>query len=190
MLDCLAQLGPDADRRAANFLELHCPWMTPAERTAAKETAFRSKRFWSASALGDELDVTEAERETLGIRTFRAAGVSDHQMAAIQKEKRQRREQDRRLRERMSRKPKASQPARRADAILALLPPDGWWDAGAIVKELRRSKAIAFASLDGDAFRPAVHRAIKHGVTAGMFQTRTASGPKMEKVQIRRAVSR
>lgn len=184
MLDCLAKLGPDADRRMDNFLELNVAWMTAAYRAAAKEAAFGANVFWSAEHLGKALGLTFAERCALGITTFRPVDVSFEQLVDIQKKKHAERQQKGRLRKRLHQKAKVPAPVRRADAIDRLLPPGEWFDVTALCAELQRVKAVAFASLRDEALRVAAHRAIKHGVKAGLFQTRTVPGPKFPSMQI------
>jgi hypothetical protein len=182
-LDCFAKLGADADRRMENFLQLNVSWMPAADRAAAKEAAFAANIFWSAERLGKELCLTFAERCALGITTFRPVDVSFEELVDIQRKKHAERQRMTRLQKRLQ-TAKVPAPVRRADAIDRLLPPGEWFDVTAICLELRRSKALAFASLGEEALRVAAHRAIKHGVDAGLFQTRPVPGPKFPSMQI------
>jgi hypothetical protein len=182
-LDCLAKLGPDADRRMENFLQLNVSWMSASDRAAAKEAAFAANIFWSAEHLGRELGLTFAERCALGITTFRPVDVSFEELVDIQRKKHAERQRMMRLQKRLQ-TAKVPAPVRRADAIDRLLPSGEWFDVTAICLELQRIKALAFASLCDEALRVAAHRAIKHGVDAGLFQTRTVPGPKFPSMQI------
>ncbi|WJR74915.1 hypothetical protein [Bradyrhizobium sp. NP1] len=163
--------------------------MPPADRAEAIEIGFRSPRFWTPLALGNDLNVTEAEHAKARIKTFRVAGMTDADMKAKRKANDAAQKREKRLQERLEAKPTASRPALRVDAILNVLPKDGWWNVGAIISQLERSKAIAFGTLDKEtgSLRPAVHRAIKHGVKGGRLQTRMVPGSKMsEAMEIRR----
>jgi hypothetical protein len=62
MLDHLAQ-GATAYRQSTIFLNRRCPWMPPAARLAAIESARQRRKFWTPSALGDALVLTWEERE-------------------------------------------------------------------------------------------------------------------------------
>ncbi|WP_316185865.1 MULTISPECIES: hypothetical protein [unclassified Bradyrhizobium] len=189
MLDTLVLSGMDGRRRAANFLAFRCPWMSAAARAAAMEVAFRTRRYWSAEALGNDLDVTEAEHAKARIRTFRVAGMSDAAMKAKRQAKDAARKREERLRERLRSKTKTPKPARRVGAILDLLPKDDWWSVTAVVNQLERAKTFAFAGLGKGtgSLRPAVHRAIKQGVEEGRLQARKVPGSKMsEAMEIRR----
>ncbi|MVT69977.1 hypothetical protein GPL21_33375 [Bradyrhizobium pachyrhizi] len=189
MLDTLAMSGKDGRQRAIRFLAFRCDWMTPAARAAAIEAAFNARRYWSPEALGNDLEVTEAEHGRARIRTFRVAGMTDADMKARRDAKAAARKREQRLRERLDQTPRASKPSRRVDAVLNILPKDGWWNVTAIVSQLERSKAIVFADLDREtgSLRPAVHRAIKHGVKEGRLEARTVPGSKMsEAMQIKR----
>jgi hypothetical protein len=163
--------------------------MTPAGRANAIEAAFKARRYWSPEALGNDLNVTEAEHKRARIRTFRVAGMTDAAMKAKRKANDAARKREDRLRDRLDAKPTASRPARRVDAIMNILPKDGWWNVSAIVSQLERSKAIAFGTLGKEtgSLRPAVHRAIKHGVKEGRLEARNVPGSKMSEVmQVRR----
>lgn len=190
VLDTFALCGSEGRHRAENFLTFRCRWMTPAELAIAVEEAFHSQRLWSAEALGNDLDLTEAEREKAKIKTFRAAGMTDAAMKAARNAKAAARKRRERLQQRLEAKPRVPRPAARVHAILNVLPDDGeWWNVGAVVSELQRSKAIAFATLDKDAgsLRPAVHRVIKQGVKEGRIETRKVRGSKMpEAMELRR----
>lgn len=189
MLDTLARSGEGGRQWAANFLVFRCPWMTPAACDRKINDAFAARRYWTAEALGNDLDVTEAEREKVRIRTFRAAGMTDAAMKAKRDAAEAARKRQDRLQERLEAKPRVSRPAARVDAILNILPNDGWWNVCAIVSELKRRKATVFETLDKEtgSLRPAVHRAIKHGVSEGRLETRKVPGSKMsDAMEVRR----
>jgi len=179
-----ARTGADAERRMDNFLELRAPWMPTAERRAAKEAAFASTKFYSADELAVEFGITYAKRTALGHTTIGSIDVDAAQRKAIRKKKQRDRQRERRSRERLRRKPELAAPARRADAITEILPPGEWVDVSLICAELKRGKAIPFASLTGKTLTAAVHRAIEHGINEGRLQKRVVPGPKMPIAQI------
>jgi hypothetical protein len=179
-----ARTGTDAELRMDNFLELRAPWMLPAEREAAKEAAFASTKFYGADELAFEFGITYAKRTALGLTTIGSIDVSAEQRKAIRKEKQRERERTRRLRNRLHRKPQATEVARRADAINQMLPPGEWFDVPALCAELRHTRMIAFASLSGKTLTAAVHRAIEHGVNEGWFVKRILPGPRLPIAQI------
>jgi hypothetical protein len=189
MLDTFAVLGSKGRLQAESFLMFRCRWMTSAERADAIEAAFSARRLWTAEALGNDLDVTEEEHKRARLRTIRVAGMTDAEMKVRRGAKDAARKREMRLQQRLEPRPRASKPARRVDAILNILPNDGWWNVTAVVSQLERSKAIVFGDLDREAgsLRPAVHRAIKHGIKDGRLEARTVPGSKMsEAMQIRR----
>jgi hypothetical protein len=111
-LDSFA-LSADPEQRMTNFLVLHCPWMCPEDREEAIERAIRAKKFWTPSSLGDALKLTLEERQKLSIRTFRAAGIGDEEMAAMRRERNTARRRAKRDQERLHPKPKQRRPALR-----------------------------------------------------------------------------
>lgn len=185
-----ARTGAGAERRMDNFLECRAPWMPAEKRVAAKEAAFASTKFYGADELAIEFGITYARRTALRLTTIGSIDVDAAQRKVIRNEKKRDREQKRRLRECLRRKPDATAPARRADAISRILPPGEWIDVPAICDELVRGKAIAFASLTGKTLTAAVHRAIEHGVNEGWFQKRVLPGPKMPVAQIAKGGAR
>ena len=187
-VDACALSGSDGRQRASDFLQAWCPWMRPIDRAAAIDRAFSSPRHWSPLEIGNDLSVTDAEREKARIRTFRAAWMTDEAMAAKRRAAEAARKRQGRLQERLEATLRVGRPAARVDAILKILPIGvDWWNVGAIISELERRKPIAFAALDKKSLRPAVHRAIKYGVSEGSLETRKVPGSRMsEAMEVRR----
>ncbi|MCK1758762.1 hypothetical protein IVA78_27220 [Bradyrhizobium sp. 137] len=185
-----ARTGAGAEQRMDSFLEFRAHWMSIAERSAAKEAAFASTKFWGADELAFDFAITYAKRTALGLTTIGSIDVDAAGRKAIRKEKQREREQRRRLRERLRRKPDVTAAARRADAIGQMLPPGEWIDVRAICGELGRGKTIAFGRLTGKTLAAAVHRAIEHGISEGWLQKRVLPGPKMPIAQIAKRSAR
>lgn len=176
MLDTLAMSGEAGRRRAVNFLTLRCPWMTPLERMDAIEFSFGSRKFWSAEALGNDLDVSEAEREKAKIRTFRAAGMTDAAMADRQRAKDAARKKQKRRHATLHPK-KEFLPAVRSEAIASLLQPAERCTVRSIANALKRH--TRFAHLNGKALTTAVHNAVEFGVKNGLLQKDIEPGSRM-----------
>jgi hypothetical protein len=188
MLDTLALSGNASRQRAANFLELRCPWMATADRANAIEAAFTARRVWSAEALGTDLDVTEAERKLAKIKTFRPANMTDAAMKAKQRKDEAERGRKRRRQNRLHPKQTLPLPALRAAIILDVLTEaDGWVDVSAICAELRfAKKTIHFAGLTGKDLTAAVHRAIQYGMNERTIEKQVLLGATTKIAQIRK----
>lgn len=183
-LDSLASAA-EPHQRMLTFLELHAPWMKLEERERAIDLAIQAKKSWSASALGEAIKLTRSEREKLRIRTFRAAGMTDADMAAVRKSQNAESKRQARLHKRLHPEPRVSKPASRAAAILKLLKIGDWVDLSAIGAELKRQKAIPFSDVTAGAFKAALHRAVEHAVADGCLLTRKVPGPKgLEALQV------
>jgi hypothetical protein len=180
MVDALAMSGDDGRRRAANFLELWCPWMALAERVDAIEAAFRSPRFWSSRALGDELGLTWLEREAARITTFRPAGASDADMAERRKMREAARKREKRRQTTLHPKEELPLPAIRAEVIASILRPGERCAVNAICEELKRTRHIRFAHLEGKALATAVHNAIDYGTAEGFLRKDVEPGRRMK----------
>jgi hypothetical protein len=187
MLDTLAILGDAGRARATNFLTYRCPWMTSSERTSAIEASFVARTFWSAEALGNDLEVTESEHQRARIRTFRVAGMTDAAMAARRKAKEAARKQRERRNASLHPQKKPPLPAVRAEAIAGLLQPGERCTARAIADELTRTRHIRFAHLEGKALTTAVHNAIEFGIRQGILQKDIEPGTRMPVAWISRA---
>ncbi|MFZ5712962.1 MAG: hypothetical protein ACOY3N_08995 [Bradyrhizobium sp.] len=188
VLDAFALCGSEGRRRADNFLVLRCRWMPPAERAIAIDEAFHSQRLWSAEALGNDLDVTEAERKAARIRTFRAAGATDETMLARKKAADIARKQAKRDAARLHPAPRPNKSAQRLEAILKLLAkPGDWVCIKALTVELVRRKAIHFVTLSGPTLISAVHDAVKLGLETGQIEKRLVDGPKFKVAEICRS---
>jgi hypothetical protein len=186
-LDTFALSGDVARQRATYFLQRYCAWMTLAARADAIQTAFAARRLWSAEELGNDLEVTEAERKKAGIKTFRAAGMTDVDMKEKQKAENAERARRNRRKNRLHPKTKASKPALRAAIIVDVLADaDGWVDVSAICAELSFMKTIHFAGLKGKDLTAAVHRAIQYGIKDRTIEKRIEPGPKTPVAQIRK----
>jgi hypothetical protein len=186
VLDTFALSGSEGRRRAENFLVMRCRWMTPAERAIAVEEAFRSQRIWSAEALGNDLDITAAERKAARIQTFRAAGMTDEAMEAKRKAADNARKKAEREFARLHPQPAPSKPARRLDAILKFMPSD-WVSIKAVAAEAKRRNPILFATLAGARLTTAVHEAMQLGLSRGQIEKRVVRGPKFPVAEIRRS---
>jgi hypothetical protein len=189
MLDHLAQ-GAAAYRQSTVFLNRRCPWMPPAERLAAIESARQRRKFWTPSALGDALGLTWEERDACRIVTFRPAGVSDAELLARRRQKEAAAKQANRDCERLHPEPKPSKPARRLAAISEILSrSDDWVSVAVVCAEVKRRRLIHFASLaDDKVLNAAVHDAINLGITKGELEKRFVPGPRpaISVAQIRR----
>jgi hypothetical protein len=179
MLDTFAVAGDAGRQRAANFLTLRCPWMLSSERSTAIDLAFGAKKYWSAEALGNDLDVTEVEHAKARIRTFRIAGMTDAAMAARRKAKEAARKQRERRNASLHPRKEPPLPAVRAEAIAGLLQPGERCTARAISDELTRTRHIRFAHMEGKALTTAVHNAIEFGIKQGILQKDIEPGSRM-----------
>ncbi|MTD93927.1 hypothetical protein GIW81_06205 [Hyphomicrobium sp. xq] len=100
------------------------------QRDIVTDTA-ESPRMWRAAEMGELLRLTKAERERVGIKTFRAAGVTRRQMTADNKARDRERKRKARAKARLGRPPS-----------LAKLKP--WLDLGISERTyFRRKKAAA-----------------------------------------------
>jgi len=188
VLDTFALLGSKGRRRAENFLVLRCRWMTAVQRADAIEVAFELRRFWSAEALGNDLDVTQAEHERARLRTFRVAGMTDEAMQARKKAADSARKKAKRDAARLHSKPKLSRSAQRLEAILKLLTkPGDWVCIKALSAELKRRKVIHFVTLTGATLTSAVHDAVRLGLETGQLEKRLVDGPKFKVAEIARS---
>ncbi|TQF28867.1 hypothetical protein UNPA324_03800 [Bradyrhizobium sp. UNPA324] len=187
MLDALALSGSEGRRRAENFLSLYCRWMTPSERESAIEAAFRDQRLWSAEALGNDLDVTEAERRRARILTFRAAGMTDDVMKARRTACNTAGRQKKREEARLYPKAKVSRVAQRLEAIVRILPAD-WVSIKTAGAEAKRQSPTHFAGKPGKKhLAAAVHDAVNLGLAQGRLEKRVVPGPKFQVAEIRRS---
>ncbi|WFU44115.1 hypothetical protein QA640_17680 [Bradyrhizobium sp. CB82] len=186
VLDTYALCGSEGRRRADNFLALRCSWMTPDERAAAVGEAFHSQRYWSAEALGNDLDVTEAERKRARIRTFRAAGMSDEAMEVLSRANDRDRKRRERAEARLHPEPKVSVVARRLEAILRILP-SNWVSIKTAGAEAKRKSPTHFAGKTGKHLAAAVHDAVKLGLAQGQLEKRVIPGPRFQVAKIRRS---
>lgn len=164
MLDHLVY-GLDGHREATVFLIRSCPWMAAAERADAIARAFRDRKFWDKSELGDELWLTWEERDACRITTIRPFWATEEDMDAFRKEKNTvRMREDRRLHPKPKKQPL---PVIRAELIAELLK----LGERCTVKDLcAKKKRIRLGHLEGKTLADAVHRAIVCGIELGLFR--------------------
>lgn len=194
VLDTFALCGSEGRRRAENFLVLRCRWMPPAERAIAVKEAFHSQRIWSAEGLGNDLDITEAERKAARIRTFRAAGATDETMLARKKAADSARKQAKRDAARLHPARRPGKPAQRLEAILKFLRAD-WVSIKAVALEARRRNPTHFPKPQSGArntrqdprLTAAVHEAVQLGLETGQLEKRVVAGPKFPVAEVRRS---
>lgn len=153
-----ANLSHDAAKRIDNFLSIRTPWMSPAERSAVKEQAFRGLETWSAEELGQLFGLKMAERTKLRLGSIAPIDCDAEARAVRAKELHRDRERNRRKRAREN--PKLKRPRARADAVLQVLPkvmevPVSW-----ICKKLAGSQDFGTLK-SAKALRAAVHRELE-----------------------------
>jgi hypothetical protein len=73
---------------ARRIFSVLAPTLAASEIAAHLDAAHERKAQWSASRLGEELSLTVEERRRLGIKTFRAKGVSKDQQTAETRDQR------------------------------------------------------------------------------------------------------
>jgi hypothetical protein len=89
--------GQDTELRIGNWLELWAPWMPGSEAAGMLAKAVAKPLRWRADKLGLRLNLTEVERQSLGITTIGSVEVTKAERLA------RRREQDRLRRRRQLR---------------------------------------------------------------------------------------
>jgi hypothetical protein len=94
---------PDAERNITLWLGLWCPWMAGTEVAIMTAKVISKPLRWRADNLAARLNLTEAERQRLRIRTIGAIDLTKEQRKA------RRREQDR-LRRRRKLRARGAQP--------------------------------------------------------------------------------
>lgn len=165
-----ANLAHDATKRMDNFLDLRARWMSRAERSAAKEQAFRELETWSAADLGGILALNMAERTRLRIGSIAPIDCDAEERAQRSRQLHRDRERDRRKRARE--RPKVKRPRARTEAVLKILPkvmevPVSW-----VCKKVAGSKE--FAGLKSNqALRAAVHRELGKLQNRGLISCET-----------------
>ena len=81
-------LGPDAEKRMRNEIELVAPWMLcPSDLIHRILDMPRQQRKPKARELGMRMRVTNEQRERLRLRTIRPFGMTDKQLAEQRKQK-------------------------------------------------------------------------------------------------------
>ena len=154
MLDALALSGDAGRQQAMNFLVLWCPWLNQQARDEAIDEAFERPRFWTSSALGDDLKLTWDEREAAKITTIRPAGATDEEMAERRRIKAAERMRENRRKTTLYPDAKLSLPAIRAKVIADILRPNERCTVIALCAEIKRMKNGRFGHLKG---RGSVH---------------------------------
>lgn len=69
----------DGNRRAADWMDTHCPWIARRDREAMITEANHCPLKWSADKLGWKIRLTDEQRTRLKIRTIGAMGISKEQ---------------------------------------------------------------------------------------------------------------
>lgn len=168
MLDHIVQSGAaDAYQEAMTFLDECSPWTAPRERPTVILLAIQRRKFWDKSDLGNVLGLTWKEREDCKITTFRPAGVTDADMADRRRLAGNAAKREKRRRETLHPTKVLSKPAIRAQAIARILRPGERCTVSAICKELKRTRQIAFAHLQGKTLTTAIHKALNFGIEQG-----------------------
>jgi hypothetical protein len=93
-------LGPEADQKIENAIAIWAPWMDADERLPLIDRINRTPLYLrkpNARALGQKLNLTNQERQALGIRTIAPIDMTDEQMAEQRKARKRARELRRRL---------------------------------------------------------------------------------------------
>jgi hypothetical protein len=89
-------IGPHADIKMRNAIEVWAPWMAEDEAQELIDDIRLSPRWErtpTGKTLGERLNLTYAQRAKLDIRTIRACDISEVGMALIRKQKNRRRKQ-------------------------------------------------------------------------------------------------
>lgn len=82
MVNHIAGLSIDPDKRIIAWLARRTPWMPPAEAEALKARAMQKRIRYRASTLAARFNLTAAERRLLDIRTIGAVDRTKEQLAA------------------------------------------------------------------------------------------------------------
>jgi hypothetical protein len=83
----LARRAGDPHRRIASWLELHAPWMTPADLRGLITAVLAKPLRWRADKLAVRLNLTDAERRRLRITTIGAVDRTKAERLADRKER-------------------------------------------------------------------------------------------------------
>lgn len=75
----------DGNRRAAQWLEMYCPWISVRSREAMITAANNFPIFLSADKLGWKVKLTDEQRTRLKITTIGAVGITKEQRAERRK---------------------------------------------------------------------------------------------------------
>jgi|SRR6185312_7280135 len=93
----------DGNRRASNWLELYCPWISVRDREYMITEANHCPLKWSADTLAWKIRLTDGKRAELAITTIGAIDCGRDQRAARRKKRKAERERARRAAKRASR---------------------------------------------------------------------------------------
>jgi hypothetical protein len=94
----IAHLHGDVERHIIGWCATWAPWLPGSKATDLAKRIAAEPRKWNAVSLGNELNLTPAERESLKITTFRPAGWTKKHLDKANKEKRRIRAKERRKR--------------------------------------------------------------------------------------------
>jgi hypothetical protein len=105
----LAHLAADPARKITSWIALRAPWMRPDEIAAVISTVLAKPRRWRADTLAKRLNVTQAERSRLRIKTIGACDATKLERAGMcrQRKLERQRERDRSRRRAAGRTPRA-----------------------------------------------------------------------------------
>jgi len=197
MLDHLAGLD-DFYSRADGFLNARTPWMSDQERTCLKQQTIGSRRYWTASELGEHLRLQPAERSTYRTWSIRPVNANGrawnvHQLREARAAKA--RERARRARARangkrlLQRRPKIVD---RARVVLNALPNHSWRSITWLISQVKGLPE--FRKKNGTPPCPSsmprlVKRAVEFLVSRQLVATRKVSGPRGEIIEVSRNVS-
>jgi hypothetical protein len=93
---CHIAMRPRAETRIAAWLGQWCPWMSNQEFAAAIARAIAKPIHWRADKLAKRLNLTDAERKRLRIRTIGAVDVTKAERAARRRQQARERDESRR----------------------------------------------------------------------------------------------
>jgi hypothetical protein len=196
MLDHLAGLD-DFHSRSEGFLNVRAPWMSNQERTSMKQRATSSRKRWTASELGEHLQVQPSERSTHRTWSIRPVDASGRAWSALQLRQERAskaRERARRARARangkriLRRRPKIVD---RARAVLNALPNHSPRSIAWLITQVEG--LAEFCKKDGRPLSPSsmprlVKRAVEFLKSKMLVAVQKVRGPRGEIIQVSRNV--
>lgn len=162
--------GDDAERRMDDFIELRCPWMSPAEAAKIKIAACSTWIAFTADEMAEKLNLTMHDRSRLGLRTIGAVDCDAAGRKALRLQRQ--RERQRQYRKERRERPK-SKPSLEARAIAVWRVTTDEWRA---VKQICRDLETAHEFLGLRSIRSAVHLAIAEAERRNMVRKKDEAG--------------